>query len=147
MSENNRAQALAGAINTAGEQGADAVLEAAAKFLAFLEGTSAAPKASAPTSAPTKTGKSSAPAKAATPPTTAKTAPGSDTTDSEPEGPTQEVIGKLVEEMLNANKRKEAVKLMAKIGGADAKSVTSLMASGGDLAAFVTEAEKILLAA
>lgn len=63
------------------------------------------------------------------------------------EGPSAEVIGGLVEQLLSANKRKEAVALMLKIGGKDAKSVSSLMASGGDLNKFVEEAEALLMAA
>jgi hypothetical protein len=121
-------------------------------FLAYLKGeeTTAVPKVSAVTSTSVKTGPSSAPAKAAKPAKPAKPAPGSDTTDSEEAeetGPTQETIGNLVEQLLAANKRAEAVKLMAKIGGKDAKSVTSLMASGGDLNKFVAEAEALLMAA
>src|ERR1019366_8219256 len=80
------------------------------------------PKASAATLTSAKPAKSSAPAKTATPPKSK--APGSDSTDSE--GPTQETIGNLVEKLLGANLRKETVALMVKIGGKDAKRLTSL---------------------
>jgi hypothetical protein len=103
------------------------------------------PKASAATLTSAKPAKSSAPAKTATPPKSKAPAPGSDTTDSD--GPTQDQIGNLVEKLIGANLRKETVALMVKIGGKDAKSVTSLMASGGDLALFVEEAEALLMAA
>lgn len=101
------------------------------------------PKASAATSAPAKS-KSSAPAKEAKPAKPAKPASGPATTDSEH---TTETIGPLVQKLLDANLRKEAVELMVKIGGKDAKSVTSLLASDGDIDLFVEEAEALLMAA
>jgi hypothetical protein len=151
MSDNNRAIALIEAVKHLAEQPANAaeVVQTAEAFLDFLNGggyqAESEPEPSAPTSTSAKNGPSSAPAKKAAAPKAAKPARGSDTTAYE--GPTQETIGTLVEQLLSANKRKEAVALMAKIGGKDAKSVTSLMASGGDLNKFVEEAEALLMAA
>jgi hypothetical protein len=102
------------------------------------------PKASAVTSASVSTSKSSAPAKPAKQAKPAKPASGPATTDSEH---TTETIGPLVQKLLDANLRKEAVELMVKIGGKDAKSVTSLLASDGDIDLFVEEAEALLMAA
>jgi hypothetical protein len=60
----------------------------------------------------------------------------------EPKGPTREDVGKAVESMLAANKRKEAVALMKEFG---ATSVSSLDAA--KYAAFLEGAEAILMAA
>jgi cell division septation protein DedD len=60
----------------------------------------------------------------------------------EPEGPTKEDVGKSVEAMLAANKRKEAIALMKKF---KATSVSSL--DKADYAAFLEESEAILMAA
>lgn len=108
-------------------------------FLAFLKGDETQTEVEAPAKqAATK------PTKSATKTTKPAPKPEPETAD---EGPSAEVIGNLVQELLSANKRKEAVALMLKIGGKDAKSVSSLMASGGDLAKFVEEAEALLMAA
>jgi len=55
---------------------------------------------------------------------------------------TVEVVGDAIQAMLSANKRKEAINLLAKFGAKSASSVAE-----EDRAAFVTEAEAILLAA
>jgi hypothetical protein len=60
----------------------------------------------------------------------------------EPEGPTKEDVSAVVEKLLGADKRKEAVALMKKF---KATSVSSL--SEADYAVFLEEAEEILLSA
>jgi hypothetical protein len=57
-------------------------------------------------------------------------------------GPSKDEISKAVEELLKANKRKEAIDLMKKF---DAKSVSTIKES--DYAAFLEEANAILIAA
>jgi hypothetical protein len=59
-----------------------------------------------------------------------------------PTGATKEAVGKAVEAMLKANKRKEAVALLKKFG---AESVSSLAATNYD--AFVEEADGVLMSA
>jgi hypothetical protein len=59
-----------------------------------------------------------------------------------PAGATKEAVGKAVEAMLKANKRKEAVALLKKFG---AESVSSLAAANYD--AFVEEADGDLMSA
>lgn len=60
------------------------------------------------------------------------------------EGPTKEQVAKAIENMLKANKRKEAIATLAKFG--DAKSATGIVEQGEKvMAAFLEAAEAVLL--
>ena len=142
MSQETRAVALAHAITFhAGKAGLAGVLEAATTFNNFLNADSGVvlpnPVVTAEAEAP-------APKKAGRPPKAEKAekAAPEPEVEKEPEGPTKEDVGKTVEAMLAANKRKEALDLMKKY---KATSVSSLDAS--NYAAFIEDCESVLMSA
>src|ERR1700677_4552819 len=157
MSNDNRAQALAGAISVAAKDGADAVVSAATKFLACLDGA-ASPKVFAGTSASAKATTSTAPAQTASKPTATKPASGSATTVSKPvktasvpkkdeiDPDAKKLVGDKVNELLKANLREEAVALLASFG--EATSATGIVKQGDDvIGAFMEGADALLTAA
>jgi len=139
MSQETRAVALAHAITFhAGKAGLAGVLEAATTFNNFLNADSGVVL---PNPVVTTEAEAPAPKKAGRPPKAEKPAPEPEVV-KEPEGPTKEEVGKAVEAMLAANKRKEAIALMKQF---KATSVSSLDTK--HYAAFLEEAETILMAA
>jgi hypothetical protein len=157
VSQEIREKALGAAVTVAGSLGDDAVVEAATKFATFLAGN-ASPKASAGTSTSPKTTSSAASAQAVSKPATTKVVSGSFTTGSKPaktasvskatpevDPDAKKMVGDKVNEMLKANKRDEAVALLASF--ADATSATGIVKQGDDvISAFMEGADAILSA-
>lgn len=149
MSDSNRIQALVAALQTGGD--CATVLTNAACYLAFLNDSTAptevpkAPKASAGTSKSQAT-TSPAPAKAAKSPKPEADAPGQDGTDSSetdtPSGPTEEEVKGLINELLQANLRKQTIDLL---GEFKAKNASGIPAA--KRASFIEKANALLLAA
>jgi hypothetical protein len=141
MSQETRAVALAHAITFTAQVkgGIAAVLAAATDFNNFLNADSGVvlPNPVVEAEKP----KAEKPAKAKAEKAKPAPEPEPEVAD-ELEGPTKEDVGKSVEAMLAANKRKEAIALMKKFG---ATSVSSLDAK--NYAAFLEESEAILMAA
>jgi outer membrane biosynthesis protein TonB len=142
MSQETRAVALAHAITFhAGKAGLAGVLEAATTFNNFLNADSGVVLPNPVVAAEAEKPKAEKPAKVKAEKAKPAPEPEPEVAD-EPEGPTKEDVGKSVEAMLAANKRKEAIALMKKFG---ATSVSSLDAK--NYAAFLEESEAILMAA
>ena len=145
MSQEIREKALGAAVTVAGSLGDDAVVEAAKKFATFLSG---GVPASAPTKVPAQpaaTKTATAPAKvakpAAKPVETKPAAPKKDEVDPD----AKKMVGDKVNEMLKANKRDEAVALLASF--ADATSATGIVKQGDEvIQAFMEGADAILSA-
>jgi hypothetical protein len=146
MSQETRAVALAHAITFTAQVkgGIAAVLAAATDFNNFLNADSGVvlpnPVVAAEAEKP-KAEKADKPAKMKAEKAKPAPEPEPEVAD-EPEGLTKEDVGKSVEAMLAANKRKEAIALMKKFG---ATSVSSL--DKANYAAFLEESEAILMAA
>ena|ERR1017187_4456644 len=126
MSENNRAQALAGALTLNSNGTAEEVLATAEAFLAFLSGEEA----------------EATPVKAAKPAKSPKSPPKPEPEKDEAEAVSKQLVGEAVEKLLGANKRAEAVALMKKF---KATSVSSL--DEKHYAAFLEEADALLMTA
>ena len=145
MSQEIREKALGAAVTVAGSLGDDAVVEAAKKFATFLLGGA---QVSAPAKVPAQpaaTKTATAPAKvakpAAKPVETKPAAPKKDEVDPD----AKKMVGDKVNEMLKANKRDEAVALLASF--ADATSATGIVKQGDDvISAFMEGADAILSA-
>ena len=146
MSQEIREKALGAAVTiVGGASDADAVVEAAKKFATFLLG---GVPASAPAKAPAQpaaTKTATAPAKvaktAAKPAETKPAAPKKDEVDPD----AKKMVGDKVNEMLKANKRDEAVALLASF--ADATSATGIVKQGDEvIQAFMEGADAILSA-
>ena len=145
MSQEIREKALGAAVTVAGSLGDDAVVEAAKKFATFL---SSGAQVSAPAKVPAQpaaTKTATAPAKvakpAAKPVETKPAAPKKDEVDPD----AKKMVGDKVNEMLKANKRDEAVALLASF--ADATSATGIVKQGDDvISAFMEGADAILSA-
>ena len=148
MSQETRAVALAHAITFhAGKAGLAGVLEAATTFNNFLNADSGVVLPNPVVTKEAEVNEAPAPKKAGRPPKAEKAekaekAAPEPEVEKEPEGPTKEDVGKTVEAMLAANKRKEAIDLMKKY---KATSVSSLGAS--DYAAFIEDCESVLMSA
>ena len=126
MSPEVRAAALTQAvIYNAGKDGLAAVLNAAAQFAAFIGEGAVAAK-------PSKTEKV---AKAEKAPVQEPETP------AEPEGPTQDQVANVIDELLQANLRKQTVELLGKFKAKNASSVKA-----EDRAAFIEQAGALLLA-
>ena len=125
MSPEVRAAALTQAVIYAGKDGLAAVLNAAAQFAAFIGEGAVAAK-------PSKTEK---PAKVEKAPVQEPETP------AEPEGPTQEQVAKAIDELLQANLRKQVIELLGKFKAKNASSVKA-----EDRAAFIEQAGALLLA-
>jgi len=120
------------------------VVNTAESFLNFLQGADKQPAQSEAPVKPAKSPKQSKPAKSEEQ-LVAEAAERIAKTEAEAEvstSATKEAVGKAVEAMLKANKRKEAVALLAKLG---ATSVSSLAES--NYAAFIEEADAVLMSA
>ncbi len=143
MSQETRAVALAHAITFTAQVkgGMAAVLQAATDFNNFLNADSGVVLPNPVVAAEAEKPKAEKPAKVKAEKAKPAPEPEPEVAD-EPEGPTKEDVGKSVEAMLAANKRKEAIALMKKFG---ATSVSSLDAK--NYAAFLEESEAILMAA
>lgn len=141
MTESTRALALSGALNLSLAQLAKGqeidVIATAELFRTFLDGEATTAPA-APAAKPVKVAAPVKPAKVATPKAPVEEEAEAEVTD----GPTKEQVGKAVEGLLAANKRKEAIALMKKYG---ATSVSSL--DEKHYPKFLSEADEILLAA
>ena len=145
MSQETRAVALAHAITFhAGKAGLAGVLEAATTFNNFLNADSGVVLPNPVVTKEAEVNEAPAPKKAGRPPKAEKAekAAPEPEVEKEPEGPTKEDVGKTVEAMLAANKRKEAIDLMKKY---KATSVSSLDAS--NYAAFIEDCESVLMSA
>ena len=132
-------------MTVAGSLGDDAVVEAAKKFATFLFG---GVPASAPAKAPAQpvaTKTATVPAKIAKPAAkSAETKPAAPKKD-EVDPDAKKMVGDKVNEMLKANKRDEAVALLASFG--DATSATGIVKQGDDvISAFMEGADAILSA-
>ena len=145
MSQDIREKALGAAVAVVGSLGDDAVVEAAKKFATFLlVGVPASAPAKAPAQ-PAATKTATAPAKvvkpAAKPVETKPAAPKKDEVDPD----AKKMVGDKVNEMLKANKRDEAVALLASF--ADATSATGIVKQGDEvIQAFMEGADAILSA-
>lgn len=113
------------------EQKIEALIDAIEKNTAALLGNKVAAATPAPAAA--KAAKASKPAPKAEAPVEEV---------EEAAGPTKDAVSKAVESLLKANKRQEAIDLMAQF---KAKSVSTIQES--DYAAFIEAADEILLAA
>jgi hypothetical protein len=123
-----RQAALAGAIQVGGD-GATVMMNAAT-FLAFLEG------APPPPAEKPKAEKPKAEKVNAVPKQEPKPEPAVD------EGPTQETVAKVIDDLLHANLRAQTIDLLAKFKAKNASGVKP-----GDRAAFIKAAGELLLAA
>ena len=141
MIENNpvavRVYALQEAVKSNEGATAEAILEAASRFMDFLNGSGYVADANVEEDTKPE------PAKAAKPAKPAKVSkPTPEPEVAEPAGPTKEEVGNAVQAMLSANLRDPAIKLMEKY---KAKSVSTLDPT--HYAAFLKAANEILLAA
>ena len=151
MSPEVRAAALTQAvIYNAGKDGLAAVLNAAAQFAAFIGEGAVAAK-------PSKTenvidelqqakrlavsAANGGGAVAAKPSKTEKAPVQEPETPAEPEGPTQDQVANVIDELLQANLRKQTVELLGKFKAKNASSVKA-----EDRAAFIEQAGALLLA-
>ena len=145
MSQEIREKALGAAVTVAGSLGDDAVVEAAKKFATFLLGGA---QVSAPAKVPAQpaaTKTATAPAKVAKPAAKpVETKPAASKKD-EVDPDAKKMVGDKVNEMLKANKRDEAVALLASF--ADATSATGIVKQGDEvIQAFMEGADAILSA-
>jgi len=157
MSEATRERAMHHAVAVCQADGVEAVLEAAVKFNAFLEGDATGttkPAATKPATTKPATTKPAA-TKASKPAAeteetvvrkaTSKAAAAAEADDAGEEGGegeevTQEAVETIIADLLGANLRKQAVALLAEYG---AKSASGVKA--GDRAEFVQRAGDLLL--
>lgn len=161
MSEATRSAALMHAVATHGADGHEAVLKAAKAFDAFISGAGAAEdKPAATTKSTTKPATTGKPAtkkpaadadeEATVTKATKRAAAAAEAEDAgEGEGSdgddgeaTLEAVETVIADLLGANKRKQAVSLLAEYG---AKSASGVKA--GDRAAFLEAAQDLLLGA
>jgi hypothetical protein len=147
MSENNRAQALAGAVSIGGN--GDTVVANAAAFLAFLEGSASpkAPKAQVATSATAAaTTKATSTPSTTEPKSSAKPAKPA-AKEAAPKAPdSKKIVGDKVNELLKANQRDAAVKLLDSFDGA--QSASGIVSQGQEVIdAFMAGADEILASA
>ena len=144
MIENNpvavRVYALQEAVKSNEGATAEAILEAASRFMDFLNGSGYVADANVEEDAKPEPAKAAKAAKPAKPAKVSKPTPEPEV--AEPAGPTKEEVGNAVQAMLSANLRDPAIKLMEKY---KAKSVSTLDPT--HYAAFLKAANEILLAA
>ena len=141
MSQAIREKALSAAVTVAGAQGEDAVISAAKAFAAYIIGgtaPAAKPAAAKPEAKPAAAKPAAKPAAPAAKPATPKPA-----AKPEVDPDAKKLVGDKVNEMLRANKRDEAVALLASFDGA--QSATGIVSQGDEVVqAFLAQADEIL---
>ena len=146
MSQEIREKALGAAVAVAGPLGDDAVVSAATKFAAFLMGGTA-PAVTKPATKPVvEKAKpvTAAPAEKAKPVAAKPAAQVAAKPEINPDA--KKMVGDKVNELLRANKREEAVALLASFEGA--QSATGIVSQGEEVVqAFMAQADEILSAA